>query len=177
MPKFGMSIYCISRKIVSGEITTVEAYLKLCEYGAEAVELVPFGFNIAQDPELIEKFKEAYAKTGVPFTNYSLNGNFLGLTSEEFDAENTHLLDLCRIVNYHRLELLGHRSLHLPTSSDSLLVCFTRRTSRSRKSDYLEIGVVLKQSQKALADHTCRADNANLHLFHSNTSKNKFYIY
>ena len=87
MPKFGISIYCISRKIVSGEITPVEAYNKLCEYGAEAVELVPFGFNIAEDPALIEEFKKAYEEKGVPFTNYSLNGNFLGLTDEEFDAE------------------------------------------------------------------------------------------
>ncbi|MBO5778342.1 MAG: sugar phosphate isomerase/epimerase [Clostridia bacterium] len=87
MPKFGISIYCISRKIVKGEITPVEAYHKLCEYGAEAVELVPFGFNIATNPELIEQFKEAYAQTGVPFTNYSLNGNFLGLTCCEFKGE------------------------------------------------------------------------------------------
>ena len=89
MPKFGISIYCISRKIVSGEITPVEAYHKLCQYGAEAVELVPFGFNIAEDPQLIEQFQQAFAQTGVPFTNYSLNGNFLGLTEEEFQAELT----------------------------------------------------------------------------------------
>ena len=85
--RFGISIYCISRKIVSGEITPVQAYEKLCDYGAEAVELVPFGFNIAEDEKLIEDFKEAAERRHVPFTNYSLNGNFLGLTEEEFEAE------------------------------------------------------------------------------------------
>ena len=53
--RFGISIYCISRKIVSGEITPVEAYNKLCDYGAEAVELVHFGFNIAENEEQVQK--------------------------------------------------------------------------------------------------------------------------
>ena len=87
MPKFGISIYCISRKICSGEITPIDAYNKLCDWGAEGVELVPFGFNIAEQPELIDQFKAAVAERGVPITNYSLNGNFLLITDEQFDAE------------------------------------------------------------------------------------------
>ena len=45
MVKFGISIYGISRKIVSGEMTAIEAFDRICQMGAEVVELVPFGFN------------------------------------------------------------------------------------------------------------------------------------
>jgi sugar phosphate isomerase/epimerase len=55
--------------------------------GAEVVELVPFGFNLVETPELRPVFKEASRRTGVPIGNYSLNANFLMLTPEKYAAE------------------------------------------------------------------------------------------
>lgn len=87
MRRFGISIYGVSRKICSGEISAVEAFEKICNMGAEVVELVPFGFNLVETPEMRKDFKEASAKLGVPIGNYSLNANFLMLTPEQYDAE------------------------------------------------------------------------------------------
>ncbi len=50
MPCFGISIYGVSRKIRTGELSPIRAYERLCEMGAEVVELVPFGFNLVQTP-------------------------------------------------------------------------------------------------------------------------------
>ena len=87
MVRFGISIYGVSRKIYTGEFTPVRAFERICEMGAEVVELVPFGFNLVETPELRPLFKEASRRTGVPIGNYSLNANFLMLTPEKYAAE------------------------------------------------------------------------------------------
>ncbi len=87
MPGFGISIYGLSRKIRSRELTPIEAFEKICKMGAETVELVPFGFNLVNEPELRKPFKDASKASGVPIGNYSLNANFLMLTPEKYEAE------------------------------------------------------------------------------------------
>ena len=87
MRKFGISIYGVSRKIRTGELSPIGAFEKICEMGAEVVELVPFGFNPVQTPELMGEFRAASARMGVPIGNYSLNANFLMLTPEQYAAE------------------------------------------------------------------------------------------
>lgn len=87
MPKFGTSIYCLTRKVSSGELTPVQAFNRLVEIGAEVVELVPFGFDISTDPEVRKALMETSEKTGVPIENYSLNANFLLISPEEYAAQ------------------------------------------------------------------------------------------
>lgn len=84
MRRFGISIYGVSRKIRTGELSPIAAFDKICDMGAEVVELVPFGFNLAETPELIKDFKEASKMRGVPIGNYSLNANFLMLDDEAY---------------------------------------------------------------------------------------------
>ena len=87
MRRFGISIYGVSRKIRTGELTPIAAFEKIAGMGAEVVELVPFGFNLVETPELKKDFKEASAKLGVPIGNYSLNANFLMLDDERYANE------------------------------------------------------------------------------------------
>ena len=87
MTRFGISIYGVSRKIRTGELSPIAAFDRICEMGAEVVELVPFGFNLVETPELKKDFKTASAKAGVPIGNYSLNANFLMLSDEQYRNE------------------------------------------------------------------------------------------
>ena len=87
MRRLGISIYGGSRKIRKGELTPIEAFNKICDMGAEVVELVPFGFNLVETPELRPEFKKASAQREVPIGNYSLNANFLMLTDEQYKNE------------------------------------------------------------------------------------------
>ena len=87
MRRFGISIYGVSRKIRTGELTPIAAFEKIAGMGAEVVELVPFGFNLVETPELKKDFKEASARLGVPIGNYSLNANFLMLDDERYANE------------------------------------------------------------------------------------------
>lgn len=85
--RFGISIYGVSRKIRTGEMSPVRAFERICEMGAEVVELVPFGFNLVETPELKGEMRAASARCGVPIGNYSLNANFLMLTPEKYREE------------------------------------------------------------------------------------------
>ncbi|MBQ7320909.1 MAG: sugar phosphate isomerase/epimerase [Clostridia bacterium] len=87
MRRFGISIYGVSRKIRTGELSPIVAFERICEMGAEVVELVPFGFNLVETPELKADFKQASARMGVPIGNYSLNANFLMLSEEQYANE------------------------------------------------------------------------------------------
>ena len=89
MPKFGASLYCISRMITSGKITPEQGVEWLCENGAEVIEIVPFGFDPLVDPGVAGRMKAAAAKHNIPIDNYSTNANFLGISSEEWDDELT----------------------------------------------------------------------------------------
>jgi len=90
MPKFGVSIYSISRKIVSGEITAAEAIKWLAENGAECIELVPFGIDMLE-PEQAELIANAAQQAGIQLVNYSLNANFLQINPDEYQAEITRV--------------------------------------------------------------------------------------
>jgi len=87
MPKFGASLYCISRLITSGKVTPEEGVEWLCENGAEVIEIVPFGFDPLEDKGVASRIKAAADKHGVPIDNYSLNANFLQITDNEWEAE------------------------------------------------------------------------------------------
>ena len=85
--RFGISIDGVSRKIRTGEMSPVRAFERICEMGAEVVELVPFGFNLVETPELKAEMRAASVRCGVPIGNYSLNANFLMLTPEKYREE------------------------------------------------------------------------------------------
>lgn len=91
MPRFGVSIYSISRKIMAGEMTPEEGVRWLGEHGAEVIEIVPFGIDMVGQPELVDSCLKAAQEVGVPIDNYSLNANFLLLTDEELEQERTRV--------------------------------------------------------------------------------------
>ena len=91
MPKFGVSTYSISRKIMSGEMTPACGIKWLAENGAEAIELVPFGIDLVNDPGLIDTLLKTAADTKVPIVNYSLNANFLQISPDEYQTELTRV--------------------------------------------------------------------------------------
>jgi len=91
MPKFGASLYCLSRLIINKEITPEEGVAWLCKNGAEVIEIVPFGFDPLTDAGVITRIKVAADKHNVPIDNYSLNANFLRISDEELESEITRV--------------------------------------------------------------------------------------
>ena len=87
MPKFGVSIYSISRNIANKTLTPEEAVKWLCEQGSEVIEIVPFGIDILSDNKLAGRLKATADEYNVPIANYSTNANFLMISDEELAEE------------------------------------------------------------------------------------------
>ncbi|MBE6895505.1 MAG: sugar phosphate isomerase/epimerase [Ruminococcaceae bacterium] len=163
MVKFGISIYGISRKIVSGEMTAIEAFDRICQMGAEVVELVPFGFNPVEQPELIPQLLAASEKNGVPIGNYSLNANFTMLTDDEYSAE------MVRVKKH----IDAAHSLGIPTIRvDS--VAFRRPKSENTMENFQKEIPLIISTYEQLCDYAAEKNMTILlenHGFHANGSE------
>ena len=163
MIRFGISIYGVSRKIRTGEMTPIQAFERICKMGAEVVELVPFGFNLVETPALKKDFKQASAALGVPIGNYSLNANFLMLTPERYEAE-------MKRVKAH-MEMVS--DMEIPTMRvDS--AAFSRPMSENTMEKFQEELPLIVRTYEELCDYakplgvTVLLEN---HGFHANGSE------
>jgi sugar phosphate isomerase/epimerase len=114
MPKFGASIYCVTRKITSKEWSPMEAITWLAEQGAEVIELVPFGIDFLGEPDMAIKCMDAAQRAGVTITNFSLNANFLQISDTEYEREAARAGEYIKVaarigVAYMRVDCAGFR--------------------------------------------------------------------
>lgn len=85
--KLGISIYSISRKIMTREISPQKAVEYIADIGAEVIEIVPFGIDIVGNKNLASDLKKAALENNSLIANYSLNANFLMLNGTEYETE------------------------------------------------------------------------------------------
>ena len=112
--KLGISIYSISRKIMSGEMSPGKGVEWLAETGAEIIEIVPFGINIVENKTLAGELSKIAAENGSVIANYSLNANFLMLSQNEYNAElervKTHIDAAAKLkIKTMRIDASGYR--------------------------------------------------------------------
>ena len=112
--KFGASIYSISRKILSNEITPEEGVTWLGENGAEVIEIVPFGIDIINTKGLTDCLLKAAEKANTSIANYSLNANFLRISDIEYNDEINRVkshIDAAAILGVPtiRIDCAGYR--------------------------------------------------------------------
>ena len=163
MVKFGASIYCISRRIVNKEITPEQAFNYLCDMGAETVELVPFGFDIVDDPATVESLLNASQKRNVPIDNFSLNANFLLISDEEYAAQMDRAkkhIDACALMKIPTIRV------------DS--AAFRRPISENTMENFQKEMPIIVKAYEELCDYAAKYGMGVLlenHGFHANGSE------
>lgn len=85
--KFGVSSYSLHRAIVSGQLTPIDAVQWVADRGGEHMEVVPSGFRLENNPDLLEAIVEKAAKVDIEFSGYSIGANFVASSREEADRE------------------------------------------------------------------------------------------
>ncbi|WP_139993132.1 sugar phosphate isomerase/epimerase family protein [Paenibacillus paridis] len=85
--KLGISTYSLYQALNSGELTILEVIEYIASLGAEHAEIVPLGFNLTENPELIEAIKKQARESGIELSNYAVGANFSGLNEEQFEKE------------------------------------------------------------------------------------------
>lgn len=85
--KFGVSTYSLNQAIAAGEMDVLDVIGYIAEIGGEHVEIVPLGFSLTDNPELLEAVKRKAKACGLEISNYAIGANFSGKNDEEFAAE------------------------------------------------------------------------------------------
>lgn len=75
--KLGVSSYCFVRAIKAGRMSVLDIFDWAAEHGAEHVEIVPAGFSLTEEPELIDAIRKKSEETGVVISNYAIGANFV----------------------------------------------------------------------------------------------------
>lgn len=85
--KLGLSTYSLSKAIKAGEMDVIQAIEWIAENGGECVEIVPVGFELTGNPELVGKIVERTGELGLDIASYTIGANFVVDTEEERRAE------------------------------------------------------------------------------------------
>jgi len=85
--KLGISSYSLIDALSSGEMSILDVIDWTSEHGGEHIELVPMGYTLTDNPDLIEKIKRRANERNIDISNYAIGADFLPETEEAFEQE------------------------------------------------------------------------------------------
>lgn len=104
--KFGISTYSLHQAFKSGQLTIAGVIETIAELGAEHVEIVPLGYNLVDQPELIPIIKHSAQQTGLELSNYAIQANFSDLSTTAFQQEIERVkseVDVCAELGIRKM--------------------------------------------------------------------------
>lgn len=75
--KLGISSYSLQGAINSKKMTILDAVQWVADQGGEHVEIVPIGYNLAEDVSLADAIRQKAEEAGIEISNYAIGANFL----------------------------------------------------------------------------------------------------
>lgn len=104
--KFGISSYSLHQAFNSGKFTLDDVIDTIAKIGAEHVEIVPLGYNLVEQPELIDTILVAAQRNNLELSSYAIPANFSDLTDEAFQLELERVkkeVDVCAKLGIKRM--------------------------------------------------------------------------
>lgn len=125
--KAGISSYSLVRALESGEMTILDAIDWVAEQGGEHIEIVPAGFNLTENPELIPAMRSRAAERGIDLSNYAINAEFNVADDEAYEQEINRVMKQVDIAHELGIKLMRH---DVATSKDPSIVNFNKDLER-----------------------------------------------
>ncbi|MBU5355265.1 sugar phosphate isomerase/epimerase family protein [Paenibacillus silvae] len=95
--KVGLSTYSLQQALDRKELSVPDAIRWIAEQGGQHVEIVPMGFSLIDNPELIEEIKTAAQEVGIELSNYAVGANFA--VQESAEAVEQEIQNVMRHVD------------------------------------------------------------------------------
>ncbi|MCP1308233.1 sugar phosphate isomerase/epimerase family protein [Paenibacillus tyrfis] len=104
--KLGLSTYSLYRAIDKKELTVTEAIRWIADNGGEHVEIVPIGYDLTDNPGLIEDIHKTADQAGLDISGYAVGANFVQATPEAYELEiekTMRQVDIARDLGVKRM--------------------------------------------------------------------------
>lgn len=85
--QIGLSTFALAGAIKNGQLTVVEAIQWIADNGGDFVEIVPAGFSLVKEPDLIGQIRERAADNGIRVAHYCVGAKFNDKTDQEWQQE------------------------------------------------------------------------------------------
>lgn len=95
--KVGLSTYSLQQVLDRKELTVPDAIRWIADQGGEHVEIVPMGFSLIDNPELIDEIKAVAKEVGIDISNYAIGANFA--VQEDAEALEQEIQNVMRHVD------------------------------------------------------------------------------
>ncbi|MFD1956874.1 sugar phosphate isomerase/epimerase family protein [Paenibacillus thailandensis] len=125
--KLGVSTYSLYQALSKGEMSALDVIRYVAEIGGEHVEIVPLGFNLHDNPELIGSMKREAAAHGLELSNYAVGANFADLDDEAYEREIARIKEEVDIAAALGVKLMRH---DVASSKDLSIGNFLRQLPR-----------------------------------------------
>lgn len=85
--KLGVSTYSLFQALKSGEMDIMAVIDWIADQGGEHVEIVPLGYDLPGNFELVDRIREKAESRGIEISNYAIGANFLTDSEEDYHKE------------------------------------------------------------------------------------------
>jgi sugar phosphate isomerase/epimerase len=106
--KLGISSYSLYQDIQAGKMTIQDALQWVAGIGADHMEIVPLGFSLTDQPELIDAIRSKANELGIELSNYAIGANFIQPSEEAYEAEIARVRNEVDIANRLGVKLMRH---------------------------------------------------------------------
>ncbi|MNW45858.1 Inosose dehydratase [compost metagenome] len=106
--KLGVSSYSLYQAMQQGTMSLLDVVEWIAEIGGEHIEIVPLGFDLIDNPELIQKLKDKAQQVGIEISNYAIGANFVTDSKEAYEQEISRVLGEVDIAHQLGVKLMRH---------------------------------------------------------------------
>lgn len=106
--KLGMSSYSLLGAMNSGEMSILDVIQWTADHGGEHIELVPMGFTLKDNAELVNAIITKTSELGIDISNYAIGADFLKSSTNEFELEIERVKKEVDIAHQLGVKLMRH---------------------------------------------------------------------
>jgi len=118
--KLGVSTYSLHSAIRKNEMTVLDVIQWIADNGGEHVEIVPIGFNLVEQPELIDAIRGKAKEAGVDISNYAIGANFLQKDEDAYEAEIARVKSEVEVARALGVSLMRHDAASRPIAETGI---------------------------------------------------------
>lgn len=85
--KIGISTYSLFQELKQGRMSVLDVIDWIADLGAQHVEIVPMGFDLSNNPQLIAQIVDKVQQRNIAISNYAIGANFAVGTDEDLSGE------------------------------------------------------------------------------------------